>query len=812
MQISKLLQHGLVYFDGGTGTVLQSMGLAAGELPETWNLLHPDRISSLHHAYLDAGCHIINTNTFGANRFKYPDNLADLVTAGVQLARNAVETSGNSGQRFVALDIGPLGQMLQPLGQLPFEDAVSAFAEVVRIGAAAGADLVLIETMNDAYETKAAVLAAKESCTLPVFVTNVYDAQGKLMTGADPKAMIAMLEGLGVDALGMNCSLGPAQMLKLLPTFVEYASVPVIVTPNAGLPRLESGKTVFDVGADEFSQVAVQIAAAGAQILGGCCGTTPEYMSKTIAATRNIVPAPVTQKQHSLVSSYTHAVELGPVPLLIGERINPTGKKAFKQALRDHDIGYLLREGIEQAERGVQILDVNVGLPEINEAAMMVEAVCELQAVCDLPLQIDTSSPEVLARALRQYNGKPMINSVTGKQESMDAVLPLAAKYGGVVVCLTLDEAGIPATADGRVAIARKIMERAADYGIAPKDLIVDPLTLTVSAEPDAAGVTLEAIRRIHSELGLRTSLGISNISFGLPNRDMLTSAFFTMALQAGLDAAIMNPYAPLMMQAYYSSLAVLGIDTNFEQYLAYAAAHPLSAAAPQAAAATVLPTAKGDPTSLKDAIVHGLRDAAGQIAAQALQTQPPMALINEQIVPALDIVGRGFEEKTVYLPQLLMSADAASAAFDAVKAVLQATSGQQAKRGPIILATVHGDIHDIGKNIVKVLLENYGFLVIDLGRDVPPETIVDAARTNQAQLVGLSALMTTTVPAMEETIRQIRAAALPCRVMVGGAVLTQEYADQIGADFYGKDAMESVRYAGQVFQSETTGELPHGF
>jgi 5-methyltetrahydrofolate--homocysteine methyltransferase len=797
MDWKELLSQGLVYLDGGTGTMLQSMGLAPGELPETWNLRHPDRILSLHRAYLQAGCHIISTNTFGANRLKFGDQLPDLVTAAVKLARQAVAECGGDTPRLVALDMGPLGQMLQPLGLLSLDEAVGYFAEVVELGGKAGADLILIETMNDAYETKAAVLAAKEHSKLPVFVTNVYDSQGKLMTGADPCAMIAMLEGLRVDALGMNCSLGPKQMLELLPQFRQYASVPVIVTPNAGLPRLEDGVTVFDVGPEEFAQTAVELVNGGAQILGGCCGTTPEYLAKVIAATSQVHPLPVTAKPHTLVSSYTHAVEFGPVPRLIGERINPTGKKAFQQALRSHDMEYLLKEGIAQADLGVDLLDVNVGLPDIDEVAMLQEAVQELQAVTDLPLQLDTTNPVALEQSLRLYNGKALINSVNGKSESMDAVFPLAAKYGGAIICLTLDENGIPDTVEGRVAIAEKIAARAAAYGIAKKDLIVDPLALTVSAEPGAARVTLESIRAI-TALGFRTSLGVSNISFGLPARDLINSAFFAMALQSGLSAAIMNPRSQRMMEAYRASLALLNLDADFSAYLAFAPTAQLqqtAAAAPSAAAKSV-----SDPASLKDAIIHGLRDTAGSLARAALQQTPPLELIDTQIVPALDEVGRGFEAKTVYLPQLLMSADAASAAFDAVKEVLQATASAAPPRGPIVLATVQGDIHDIGKNIVKVLLENYSFQVLDLGRDVPPEVIVDAVQKHQVKLVGLSALMTTTVPAMEKTIRLLRESGCDCRVMVGGAVLTQEYADQIGADFYGKDAMQSVRYAETLF------------
>lgn len=799
MNILDKIKSGLTYFDGGTGTVLQSQGLQPGELPETWNILHPDRILQLHSAYYQAGCNIVKTNTFGANSFKYDGldghfALEDVVSSAVELAKQA--KSGFSNDRYVALDIGPLGKMLKPIGDLPFEDAVARFAETVRIGASCGPDLILIETMNDSYETKAAVLAAKENSDLPVFVTFVFDERGKLMTGADAAAMVAMLEGLRVDAIGINCSLGPEQMLGLLPELTKYSSLPIIVNPNAGLPRAENGRAVYDVGADEFAALMRKIVLAGARVIGGCCGTTPEYIAKTIEATRELEPVPLTQKPHTLISSYTHAVVFGAQPILIGERINPTGKKKFKQALREHDIDYILNEGIAQLEKGAQVLDVNVGLPEIDEPTMMRESVEALQSVVDAPLQIDTSDPIALENALRCYNGKAMINSVNGKEEVMNAVFPLAAKYGGLIVCLTLDEDGIPDSAQQRLEIARRITRRAADYGLAPKDLIFDPLAMAISSDQQAAGVTLEAIRLISSELGGICSLGVSNISFGLPNRDFVTSAFFTMALQSGLKAAIMNPYSVEMMKAYHSYLVLSGQDAGCMKYISFAE----SIVTQQTVSSTASSASSGDLDGLKGAIVRGLKDQAAALAAKLLPSSDPMVLINEQIIPALDIVGKGFENKTVYLPQLLMSAEAATAAFDVVRTAIPAGDGRAPK---VILATVKGDIHDIGKNIVKVLLENYGYKVLDLGRDVPPETVVETALRENVSLVGLSALMTTTVPSMEETIRQLRQAGSGCRVVVGGAVLTQEYADMIGADAYAKTAMDTVRYADRLFGRE---------
>ena len=793
MTIQEKIQAGLVFFDGGTGTMLQEAGLAPGELPERWNLTHPEVIQNLHRAYLAAGCNIIKTNTFGANRLKLGDELAQIVLAGIQHAKAAITKTG----QYVALDIGPLGKMLKPLGDLDFEDAVRVFAEVVRLGVQGGVDLILIETMNDAYETKAAVLAAKENSHLPVFVTNVYDERGKLMTGADPVSMIALLEGLRVDALGINCSLGPAQMKKLVPVFARYASLPIIVNPNAGLPHSEDGRTIYDVGPEDFAAEMTEIVRLGARIVGGCCGTTPEYMRRMIEQVRAIAPLPLSTKPHTLVSSYTHAVEMGPSPILIGERLNPTGKKRLKEALKREDMGYILNEGLKQADQGAHVLDVNVGLPGIDEAGMMCRVVEELQAVTDLPLQIDSSSPEVLERAMRRYNGKPLVNSVNGKEESLEQVLPLVAKYGGVLIALTLDEAGIPEDADGRIRIAKKIIERAASYGIARKDIVVDPLAMTISSDTTSALTTLACIRRLTQELQVHTSLGVSNISFGLPKREMITSTFFAMALANGLSAAIMNPASAEMMKVYHCAKALQNQDPNCQAYIAYADTVTTEVKSTAAAPKAGEPQAEG----LAGAIVRGLKEEAARYTKELLQTTAPMDVVNGEIIPALDIVGQGFEKKTVYLPQLLMSAEAATASFEVIKQKMGSSS--QEKKGTIVIATVKGDIHDIGKNIVKVLLENYGYEVINLGRDVAPQTILDAVEKYQVRLAGLSALMTTTVPAMEETIQLIHEKAPYCQVVVGGAVLTADYAKQIGADFYGRDAMETVRVAEKVFQKE---------
>lgn len=802
MTFSEFLKDNIVYLDGGMGTLLQAKGLKPGDAPERWNISHPDVICGIHRDYFDAGSNIVCTNTFGANTLKYSkDELEKIIKAAVKNAADARAQSSSAGEKFIALDIGPSGKLLKPLGDLDFEDAVGVFAETVRIGTSCGVDLILIETMNDSYETKAALLAAKENSNLPVIVCNAYGEDGKLMTGASPAAMAAMLEGMGAAALGANCSLGPRQLRGVAIELLQNASVPVILKPNAGLPRSVDGKTVFDVTAEDFSDEVCELVKKGVRVVGGCCGTTPAYIKALTDKTRGMTPVPVRDKNLTVVSSYTHAVKLGKAPILIGERINPTGKKRFKQALLENDMDHILAEGVKQQEKGVHILDVNVGLPGIDEVTVLKNAVCELQAVIDLPLQIDTADIRAMEAALRRYNGKAMINSVNGKEESMEAVFPLVKKYGGVVVALTLDENGIPATADGRVEIAEKILRRAAAYGIGKNDIVFDTLTMTVSADNTAALTTLEALRRIKNGLGCHTSLGVSNVSFGLPCRDAVNSVFFAMALENGLSAAIMNPYSADMMKTYYTYNALSGLDENCAAYIgasdSFAAVPSPGTAAPAAAART----AEDFSSELQRAVVKGLRDRAADITRELLVSIPPLDIVNNEIIPALNIAGTGFENKTVYLPQLLMSAEAAKSAFEVIKTHMSG-SGKTAGKGVFVIATVHGDIHDIGKNIVKLLLENYGFDVVDLGKDVPPETVAEAVVRLHAPLAGLSALMTTTVPAMEETIKLLREKAPWCRTVVGGAVLTQEYADKIGADKYAKDAMETVRYAESVISS----------
>ena len=798
MRITDYLKEHILYLDGGMGTLLQEQGLYSGELPERWNLTHPDIITSIHRDYYDAGSHVVNTNTFGANCLKLSaEELEDVVKAAIANARTALAESRGKQPKWVALDIGPTGRMLKPYGDLDFEDAVSVFAETVKLGVKYGADLIMIETMNDSYETKAALLAAKENSDLPVFVSNAYGEDGKLMTGADPAAMVAMLEGLGAHAVGVNCSLGPKALGGVVEEYLRCASVPVFFKPNAGLPKAVNGKTVYDVLPEEFAEEVAALVRRGVRIAGGCCGTTPEYISATVKACAEIVPVAVEKKNMTCVSSYTHFVVFGEHPILIGERINPTGKKRFKEALKAHDVDYILKEGIAQQEKGVHILDVNVGLPEIDEVEMLKTAVCELQAIIDLPLQIDTANPTAMESALRRYNGKAMINSVNGKQESMDAVFPLAKKYGGLVVALTLDENGIPDKAEDRLAIAKRILAEAEAYGIEKKDMIFDPLAMTVSADQNAAKETMRAVGLIRHELGCHTSLGVSNVSFGLPARDMINGAFFTLALGQGLSAAIMNPYSQEMMKAYHTYRALAGLDDNCTDYIAFADTVPQTVPSAATEKSSTAPSQEELGSELQRAIVKGLKEQAARLTESRIACAAPLQIVQEEIIPALDTVGVGFENKTVYLPQLLMSAEAAKSAFEVIKSRMPVEKATD--KCAFVIATVKGDIHDIGKNIVKLILENYGFPVTDLGRDVSPEAIVRETVRVHAPIVGLSALMTTTVPAMEETIKQLRREAPWCRIIVGGAVLNREYADAIGADAYAKDAMEAVRYAEEI-------------
>lgn len=793
--IKDKLGREMLFFDGGMGTMLQSAGLRAGELPELLNLTRPELITSVHRQYYEAGCHVATTNTFGANRDKMNAagySVAAIIDAAVTCAKTAREAFHDGTDRYIALDIGPIGRLIEPMGDLSFDEAYDIFREMATAGEAAGADVVLIETMGASLEIKAAVLAVKENTSLPVFVSGAFDERGKLFTGTDGQAFAALLEGLRVDAYGMNCGFGPDELYPVLRQMAEVASLPLLFQPNAGLPKQKDGVTYYDISPEAFAQSMRKAAGLGLCVMGGCCGTTPAHLRETIARCRDILPAAPRNKGITMISSYTHAVKIGTQPLIVGERINPTGKKRFKEALKNGEISYILGEGIAQQDAGAQILDVNVGMPGIDEPAMLEQTVKQLQAIIDLPLQIDTSDRDAMERALRCYNGKPLINSVSGKEESMRAVFPLVARYGGVVVGLALDDAGIPSTVEGRVDVAKRIIETAASYGIDKKDIIIDGLTLTVSAEPEAANVTLETLRRVKRELGVGTTLGVSNISFGLPQREVINAAFYTAALHAGLDCAIINPKSEAMMNAYYAYRALCGFDEGCGDYVAR-----FGAAAAQKAESK--PVAS---MSLRAAIVAGMGDVASTTVRELLGANPPCApmdIIQGELIPALNEVGDGFEKGTVFLPQLLMSAEAAKAAFEVLKESMAGGDTEQ-KVGRVILATVKDDIHDIGKNIVKVLLENYRFEVIDLGRDVPPETVLENVRRFDIRAVGLSALMTTTVVRMAETIDLLRREAPEVKIFVGGAVLTEEYAMQIGADAYCRDAMASVRYCQSLF------------
>lgn len=796
MNVLEYMKSNILYLDGGMGSLLQAFGIKPGEHPERWSVSHPEVITKIHKDYFDAGSNVVLTNTFGANTLKFDIEEVDaIIKASIENAREAALKSANPNPKFVGLDIGPCGKLLKPYGDLDFEDAVEVFADMVRAGVEYGADLIFIETMNDSYETKAALLAAKENSDLPVFVSNAYGEDGKLMTGATPAAMVAMIEGMGADAIGCNCSLGPAQLAPIIEELLEYASIPVMVKPNAGLPRELDGKAVYDVLPDQFAKEVLSLVEKGVRAAGGCCGTTPEYIRELASVTKDCKPSDIVLKSRTIVSSYTHAVEFDKKPILIGERINPTGKKRFKQALVEKDMDYILQEGVNQQEKGVHILDVNVGLPEIDEAAMLTDAVCELQAIINLPLQIDTADADAMEKALRRYNGKAMINSVNGKEESMKQIFPLVKKYGGVVVALTLDENGIPDTAEGRIEIAKKILKTADQYGIQKKDIIFDTLAMTISADQSAAKATLKALEVIRHELGCHTSLGVSNVSFGLPVREAVNSTFFACAMERGLSAAIMNPYSDGMMKTYYTYNALHDLDENCGEYIDFAS--NLDEPAPAKAPSQSKPhNSESYKSELQRSIVKGLKDQAAGLTSNLLASENPLDIIQKEVIPALDIVGKGFEEKTVFLPQLLMAAEAAKASFEVIKTKMLSEGGQSIDKYPVVIATVHGDIHDIGKNIVKLLLENYGFKVIDLGKDVPAEEVVKAVIENKAPLCGLSALMTTTVPAMEETIKRLREEAPWCKVVVGGAVLNQEYSDRIGSDKYAKDAMDTIRYA----------------
>ena len=799
MQIREVFDRKrFVFLDGGMGTQLQARGLQPGQKPELAALEMPDVLTAIHTDYADAGADILLANTFGANAKKLAGcghTVEDVVTASIACARKAADTTG----ALVALDIGPLGELLVPAGTLSFEDAYAEFAQVIRAGTAAGADLVFLETMTDLYELKAAILAAKENCTLPIFTSMSFESRGRTFTGCTVESYAVTAAGLGADAVGINCSLGPKEILPFAQRLCRSvpAGVPVFVKPNAGLPNPDGS---YNLDPDGFAAEMKEYAAIGVSMVGGCCGTTPAFIAKLHETFSPLAPADKIPIRRSCLCTPVRFVEVNGITV-VGERINPTGKKRLQQALRDGDSAYPCTQAVAQAEAGAQVLDVNAGLPGIDEAATLEQLVKDLQAVTDLPLQLDSSNPEALSRALRIYNGKPIVNSVNGETETLEKILPLCKKYGAAVVGLALDKGGIPPTVEGRVAIARRIVDAAHAAGIPDEDIYIDCLCLTASAQQEGATQTLQALARCKKELGVRTVLGVSNISFGLPCRGYLNTTFLTMAMSAGLDLAIMNPNTPEMMAAVRAYRVLTCQDPQSTDYVAVYADVQIQTTQTSKSAATVAEVSAAAPggDALFEAVRRGLKAEARAAADAALTMREPLDVVNTSLIPALDAVGDGFEKGTVFLPQLLQAATAAQAAFEALKAKIAASGQAQGSKGKIVIATVKGDVHDIGKNIVRVILENYGYDVLDLGRDVDPERVVEAVRQTGAKLVGLSALMTTTVPNMQATIEALHAANLDCKVMVGGAVLTPDYARDIGADYYCKDAKASADLAKQL-------------
>lgn len=783
---SLLESNRFIFLDGGMGTMLQSAGVDTGHIPELLNITNPEAVMKIHRAYAECGSDIIYANTFGANRYKLRESgytVEEIVSAGIDNARTAA-----AGKALVALDVSSVGQLLEPSGTLSFEEAYDCYREIILAGS--GADLIVIETMTDLYEVKAALLAAKENSSLPVLVTMTFEENMRTFTGVSPECMTAVLEGLGADAVGVNCSLGPDELYPVIRKICSLTSLPVIAKPNAGLPDPVTNK--FNVGPEQFAESAAKLAQCGVKIFGGCCGTTPDHIRAVIERLADEEYSPGTVQRGAGVCSAVSYIDISQ-PRVIGERINPTGKKRFKEALLANDMDYILGQAVEQIHAGADILDVNVGLPGIDEKAMMISAVKSIQSICDTPLQLDSTIPEVLEAGLRVYNGKPIVNSVNGEDESLDAILPLVKKYGAAVVGLTLDKGGIPKTADGRFAIAEKILRRAMEYGIPKEDVYIDCLTLTASAEQDGAAETLKALSRVKNELGLKTVLGVSNISFGLPNRELITRTFLTMALHSGLDLPIINPNIDSIIGAVRAYKLLAGIDRNSTEFI--------SIYGQNTAPANAAPPVSSDKNhDLVYNVENGLKNDAVKAAKELLGTEDAMSVINDYLIPALDAAGDKFEKGTIFLPQLILTASAAQACFEVIKEEFAHNGKESVSKGKIVLATVKGDIHDIGKNIVKVLLESYGFTVIDLGKDVDKQSVLEAAVKHQVKLVGLSALMTTTLGAMEETISLLNEKYPECRTVVGGAVLTPDYAEKIHADFYAKDAKETVDIAERIY------------
>ena len=801
MDVKEKKKKGYIVLDGAMGTMLQKKGMKMGVVPETLGITKPDWIIDIHKQYIEAGSDIVYANTFGANRYKLKGtgySTEEIIKKAIENGRKACE--GN--ESFVALDIGPIGQLLEPTGSLSFEEAYDIFKEEIVAGK--DADVIVIETMTDLLETKAAVLAAKENSNLPVFVTMTFEENKRTFTGCSVSAMVLTIAGLGVDAIGVNCSLGPDQLAPIVEEIGKWSDIPVIVKANAGLPDPVTNE--YDVTPEQFVENYKQMLKYGARIFGGCCGTNPEYIravkAMLVEAQKNNEFESNRQERQLAICSPINTVVVNQTRI-IGERINPTGKKRFKQALVEKDMNYILGQATEQIEAGAEILDVNVGHPEIDEKEMMIKTVKELQSIVSVPLQIDSTKPEVIEAALRVYNGKAIVNSVNGEDKVLDTILPIVKKYGAAVIGLALDENGIPADYKGRVEIAKKILNKALSYGIPKEDVIIDCLVLTVSAEQKAAGETLKALNIVKNELGLRTVLGVSNISFGLPNRELVNKTFLTMALTNGLDLPIMNPNVPSMVWAVRTYKVLADIDKNSMDFISHADEYTEvvgnSKTKEGAVSADNGDANDGKNSKLLKAMEQGLKNEGAELTRAYLENKDAMEIINDMLIPALDVVGDKFEKGKIFLPQLIMAADVAKVCFDEVKNYMSAKGGQSEQKGKIVIATVKGDIHDIGKNIVKVILENYGYNVIDLGRDVDPMKVVEAVKENDVKLVGLSALMTTTLGSMEDTINLLKENNLDCKIMVGGAVLTEDYAMKIGADYYAKDAKRSADIAKEV-------------
>ncbi len=798
MIFKEFMKKNIVVFDGAMGTQLQKDGLRLGEVPEALNITDRNKLAEIHREYIDAGAKVITTNTFGANELKLERTkyaVEEIIHGAVMAAKDARDAAG-SDNVYVALDIGPIGELLEPMGKLSFDRAYEIFKRQIVQGVKSGVDLILIETMTDLYEMKAAVLAAKENSDIPVIGTMSFEKDHRTFTGCLPSSMTLTLEGLGVDALGINCSLGPKEIKPILKDLLQWTNIPVLVQANAGLPAVKDGETYYNVTPSEFANEVLEFTKLGVSLVGGCCGTTPEYIREVTERVKKLAPAEIERKGFTALCTPTNTVVVDGVKV-IGERINPTGKKLLKEALKNNDMDYILRQGVSQVEAGAEILDVNVGLREIDQKEMMVTLVKALQTVTDAPLQIDSSEPEVIEAGLRYYNGKAIVNSVNGEEKVLESILPIVKKYGAAVVGLTLDERGIPDNATDRYEIAEKIVKKAESFGISREDVYIDALTLTCSAQQKEVAETIKTLEMVKKGLGVKTVLGVSNISFGMPNRGLINETFLAIAMSAGLDLPIINPNDAAMMDKVYAFNVLYNHDKGSKEYIKRYGENP------EIKSSEALKKEDKAGINLKELVIKGLRDNAASATRELLKDKDELYIVNEYLIPALDKVGDDFEKGIIFLPQLIQSAETVKSSFDILKESLKGKENNGISSGKIILATVKGDIHDIGKNIVKVILENYNYEIIDLGKDVPVESIVqEAAKYDEPIIVGLSALMTTTMKSMEETIKQLRQKGIRCTIVVGGAVLTPEYAKNMGADYYAKDAKEAVKIAKKVFRN----------